>query len=159
MKVEKTNPSNRASLVQKDVNQSSKHSDVYGSDGPIIEQWTKLNDWLIDWMSTGSAGNWILGAGSNRPLWSRRHSMSQIKQNGKYWETAAPSYLTYSGSTFPCLFHVTDVKVRSWHQNNKRKCSIHQNDAKQIGRSREKWLQLEIAAFLAYFSDLVTCIG
>ena len=34
------------------VNQAIKHSDVYGSSGPIIEQGTRLIDWLIDWMST-----------------------------------------------------------------------------------------------------------
>ena len=53
--------------INQSINQASKHSDGYGSDGPIIEEWTRLN---ID----GSAWNRILGAGPNRPLWSRRYS-------------------------------------------------------------------------------------
>ena len=42
--------------INRSINQSIKHSDVHGSNGPIIEQWTRLNAW-----------SWILGAGSNCP--------------------------------------------------------------------------------------------
>ena len=59
---------------------------MYGSNGPIIEQWTRLNVY-------GNAWNWILEEGPNRPLWSRWYSSKCWHQIMHHWNSSWLSFL------------------------------------------------------------------
>ena len=89
--------------INQSANQSINHSDLYGNNGPSIEQWTRLNVY-------GDAWHWILGARPNRLLWSRRYSTWLIKLKFPFAPGFSPIIRTMDGAISISVFPPVSVE-------------------------------------------------